>query len=247
MAEKENDRRFTGVFIPAEIYLNPELSWTEKALWCEVQALSGPGYCFANNAHFAKHLGISEVNVSKHLSKLKKLGYIEVVSFDGRTRKMKAVLSKPTKQPYQNRQPCLIDFDKALYNDEIQTEIKKENNTLVNPVGLPPAPFDDSDVVQRWNTIAEKYNLPKILALTPERKKRLIKVLKENKVTIDEYFEILNSAIRVSLFLRGIKVIYEKGESRVENKDWKSSFDFFLERGKFLKTREGNYADPDLL
>lgn len=130
-----------------------------------------------------------------------------------------------------------------------EDKIREENKEtlFVNPVGLPPAPFDDSDVVQRWNTIAEKYKLPKILALTPERKKRLVKVLKENKVTIDEYFEILNSAIRVSLFLRGIKVIYEKGESRVENKDWKSSFDFFLERGKFLKTREGNYADPDLL
>lgn len=203
-------------------------------------------------AYLSEWLNVDRRSVHRILDRLVGAGLIQKIEKNVNGIKLcdyKTIIEKRVdnlSQPCDNLSspPC----DNLSHHNNTNLDIDRDNNnTLVNPVGLPPTPFDDSDVIQRWNAIAEKYKLPKILALTPERKKRLIKVLKENKVTIDEYFEILNSAIRVSLFLRGIKVIYEKGESRVENKDWKSSFDFFLERGKFLKTKEGNYADPDLL
>ena len=130
-----------------------------------------------------------------------------------------------------------------------EDKIRKENkeNLFVDPAGVPPKHFDASDVIQRWNAIADRYKLPKIAMLTKDRKTRLERLLKELKITPDEFFNTLDEQIRVSPFLQGIRLIYEAGETRKENKDWKSSFDFFLERGKFLKTKEGNYADPDLV
>ena len=67
----ENQRNFTGVFIPAAIYENEELSWSDKILWAEIQALSGKTACRASNAHFAKHLKSTEHNISKSIAKLK--------------------------------------------------------------------------------------------------------------------------------------------------------------------------------
>ena len=79
-------RDFKGVWIPKEIYLNKELSWTDKILLLEIDSLDNEDGCFASNAYFSELLGISQINVSKSISKLKKLGYIRQESFDGRTR-----------------------------------------------------------------------------------------------------------------------------------------------------------------
>lgn len=70
------ERDFKGVWIPAEIYLDKELSWTEKLLLIEIDSLDGPDGCFALNEHFAEHLGISKGRVSKLISKLIEKEYI---------------------------------------------------------------------------------------------------------------------------------------------------------------------------
>lgn len=73
----DEKRDFKGVWIPKEIYLNPELSCTEKFLLVEIQSLSENGECFASNDHFAKFLGIAKNTVAKMLTRLRKLGYLE--------------------------------------------------------------------------------------------------------------------------------------------------------------------------
>lgn len=84
----ENQRKFTGVFIPAEIYENQELSWTDKILWGTIKELAGDKSCQASNCFLAQCLKISETNISKSISKLKKLGFITQKSFDGRVREL---------------------------------------------------------------------------------------------------------------------------------------------------------------
>ena len=202
-------------------------------------------------SYLSEWLNVDRRSVHRILDRLIEAGFIKKIEKTVNGVKLCDYQTTRIKGDDKMSQPCdklsYPPCDKLSHHNNIIDKDRDINNILVNPAGLPPAPFDDSDVIQRWNTIAEKYNLPKVLMLTPKRKNKLSRVLKENKVTIDEYFATLDSAIKVSLFLRGIKVIYEGGESRIENKDWKSSFDFFLGDGKFLKTREGNYADPDLL
>lgn len=71
-------RDFKGVWIPREIWLNNELNWTEKLLLIEIDSLQRNKECFATNDYFAKFLGLSKDRISKLISHLKKLGYIEV-------------------------------------------------------------------------------------------------------------------------------------------------------------------------
>jgi DNA-binding transcriptional regulator GbsR (MarR family) len=86
----ENKRQFLGIWIPRDIYLNRDLSWTDKILLIEIESLDNERGCFASNDYFAKFLGVTNTTISQSISKLKKLGFVEQVSFDGRTRVLKA-------------------------------------------------------------------------------------------------------------------------------------------------------------
>ena len=90
---EEFNRDFKGVWIPKEVYLSKELSWTEKILLVEIDSLDNEDGCYSRNDYFASFLGVSESHVSRMVSKLKKLGLISVESFDGRTRVLHSNLS----------------------------------------------------------------------------------------------------------------------------------------------------------
>lgn len=70
------ERDFKGVWIPKMIYLDENLSWTEKILLVEIDSLDGERGCFALNEHFATHLGISKDRVSKLINGLVEKGYL---------------------------------------------------------------------------------------------------------------------------------------------------------------------------
>lgn len=246
----ENQRKFTGVFIPAEIYENKEISWIQKILWCEIQALSGSDCCYASNAHFAEHLGIDERNVIKHISVLKQYGLVEILGFDGRTRKMKAVLSKSSGQTCQNRQGRPDEIVTPLYNDEIININKKTRINYVNTVkSEKQSRFDPEYVKNEWNTIAKKLKSAEIRTMTPERIKKLNMRLKEQNMTIEDFFKELKIALNESPFLRGKKWHEVPGypqDSYWEDTDWRADFDFFLQPSSLQKAIEGKYADPSL-
>ena len=69
---KEFTRGFLGVWIPKEIYLNEELSWTEKILLTEITNSST-----LNNKYLAKFLRAKEQTIATMITKLKNLGYIK--------------------------------------------------------------------------------------------------------------------------------------------------------------------------
>lgn len=83
-------RQFLGVWIPRDIYLDKRLNWTDKILLIEIESLDNERGCFASNDYFADFLGVSKTTISISVSKLKELGFVEQVSFDGRTRILKA-------------------------------------------------------------------------------------------------------------------------------------------------------------
>jgi hypothetical protein len=71
------ERAFKGVWIPAEIWLNEELSVMEKVLYAEIDSFCGSGKeCFCSNAHFAHLLQVSERQVQRLLVSLEKKGII---------------------------------------------------------------------------------------------------------------------------------------------------------------------------
>lgn len=125
-------------------------------------------------------------------------------------------------------------------NTDIEKEnVLKEKDNVMNVF--------DSNVIEKWNEIAKRFGLPKISRMTDERRKRLERVLKENCLTINSFFDILTDKIRKSLFLQGLKQVKDGSDWRFECADWQSNFDFYLERGKMVKVIEDNYTDKIFL
>ena len=85
------DRDFKGIWIPKEIWLNENLTLLEKIIFVEIDSLDNENHCIAGNEYFANFCGCSESKITKAISKLQSLNMIEVVSFDGRHRKLRVV------------------------------------------------------------------------------------------------------------------------------------------------------------
>ena len=73
----ENNRKFKGVWIPADYWLDENLSIMEVALITEIDSLDGENGCFASNKHFADFLGVTSGRASQLITNLKEKGYIE--------------------------------------------------------------------------------------------------------------------------------------------------------------------------
>lgn len=72
-----NNRKFKGVWIPADYWLDENLSIMEVVLITEIDSLDGENGCFASNKHFADFLGVTSGRASQLITNLKEKGYIE--------------------------------------------------------------------------------------------------------------------------------------------------------------------------
>lgn len=86
-------RDFKGIWIPREIWLAKGLLPMEKMLWAEIHSLYDRqrGGCFATNEYLCKFLNVKERHLQSMLANLKARKWLIQVSFDGRTRVLKAV------------------------------------------------------------------------------------------------------------------------------------------------------------
>ena len=90
---KATDRNFQGIWIPKQIYLNTEVNWFAKILFLEIHSFTEHGKeCYMSNKYISSFLKISERQVSRYISELKALGWVEEASFDGRRRYLKSML-----------------------------------------------------------------------------------------------------------------------------------------------------------
>jgi hypothetical protein len=124
----ENTRDFKGVWIPKEIWLDKNLNALDKCIFVEVDSLDNEEQgCFASNEYLAEFCQCSETKVSNAISKLIKLGYLFVKSFDGRQRILQSRLTKNVRQTYKI---CKADLQNLQYNNiyNNKVEYKKENN-----------------------------------------------------------------------------------------------------------------------
>lgn len=76
MSKKEQLNYYT--IIPATVRYDTKLKYTEKLLYGEITALANKnGYCFAQNKYFADLYNVTLISVSRWISHLQELGYIE--------------------------------------------------------------------------------------------------------------------------------------------------------------------------
>jgi hypothetical protein len=122
------DRNFLGVWIPKNVYLNTDLSWSDKILLVEIESLDNEKGCFASNDYFADFLGVTKTTISTSISKLKRLGFLEQVSFDGRTRVIKVISSEFKKKKRQSlKKPKGRTKENLIHNNTINNST---NNTI---------------------------------------------------------------------------------------------------------------------
>ena len=150
--KEEQKRVFKGVWIPKEVWLDSDLNILEKCLLAEIDSLDGKHGCFASNSYFAKFFNIKEQNISRHLSKLKKLGYIKQIYFDGRKRILKCDLMKSLRQDNQEHEGSLnennvqynIDYNKEYVLSKDNKKSSKELIKKDNPIKKikPKLPFN---------------------------------------------------------------------------------------------------------
>lgn len=206
------ERDFKGVWIPKEIWLDNRLNALDKVILTEIDSLDqGESGCYASNKYIADFCQCSERKVTEAITKLIKLGYIKLSSFDGRTRVLQSCLVNSASLPRKN---CEAD-KKNLRGSTIKNNT--DNNTL-NTQREIQAVFD------LYHEIC--VSLPKVKIFTDKRKSTVKSRLK--KYSMEQIREAFMKAEQ-SDFLTG-KV-----------KDFKASFDWILNETNFAKIIEGNY------
>lgn len=220
---ENQNRDFKGIWIPKDIYLSKELNWTDKLILIEIDSLDNENHCTASNAYFAEFVGISERNVSKSINKLIQLGYVKLLSFDGKHRAL-------TTESTQTRFKRLGSIDSNVYHNNIDNNIF--NNTPYNP---PRDEVDFDSFKERWNRNASNHdNIPKVTLMTTERKKALLARLHDLKSngyldTIDSFFAKVGEAYDDSEFLQGRRT------------EFSFTLDFVLQKKSFQKIIEKSY------
>lgn len=207
----ERNRDFKGVWIPRSIWLNDNLTMLEKVILVEVDSLDNAEHCTAGNEYLSQFCQCSESKVSGAIKKLQDLGYIEVIAFDGRHRRIRSCLLESTKQPPKKYE---ADSEKvkainiasnlasnlAIYNDETSSSYnpstsKEENfseeTTLTNaaPPSDPEEKYNDriKEIVAYLNEKTDS----SYRANTPNTRKHIIARLKQ-EYTVDDFKHVID-------------------------------------------------------
>lgn len=92
--DMEPQLRFTGFFIPVEILEMKELNHSDilLLLWIDAFYCQDNCGCFATNEELGEKMNVKANTISKGISKLRNLGLVLDVSFNGRKRVIRAVI-----------------------------------------------------------------------------------------------------------------------------------------------------------
>ena len=159
-------RQFLGIWIPREIYLNKELNWTDKILVVEINSLDNERGCFASNEYFAEFLSVSTTTISTSISKLKNLGLIEQISFDGRTRILKSAIKEIKSQSLnklKGRHKENLKHNKTINKTINKPTIQLRKLKFINDVSLLNETKEtQNDFVMYWTEETKSKTNPKM-------------------------------------------------------------------------------------
>lgn len=154
MSNNTEDRKFKGVWIPKEIWLSKDLSMLEKVLLVEIDSLDNENHCIAGNEYFAEFCNCSTATITRAVSHLKDLGYIEELPYNGKYRTLRVI--KMISQTNQNDES---DSSKRLANN-IYNKLDNSNTFTNVKVAKPTVAPKRKSLVTSVN-IANTVNEPK--------------------------------------------------------------------------------------
>jgi len=202
------ERRFTGFFIPVELIENKELSWVDRIILSEIDALNinGDG-CFASNEHFCKLLDVKMRTVVYSIGKLNKMELISIKNPQSKNRllfvndEVKQLRKKLRSNYAKNCAPTTQGIAQLhIYKDEITNE-----RNPPTPQGAGERPFSVDR--KSWTDPAVDVNSEKINFTVEEKKQRLNNLV--NLFTINSDF-IEFASRRLSLDANEVKKLLKK-------------------------------------
>lgn len=137
-----SDRQWQGTWIPKEIWDHPELSWMEKCLLGEISNLDNGDGCYASREFLAERMKTSESSVANTISKLRKMGLIVNLKWDGRRQSITTVWQYALKvrqpsPPSEGSSHSQVKADQTIKNTD-KYLIEKKTSALLSGKGLPP-------------------------------------------------------------------------------------------------------------
>ena len=159
-------QKLKGLWIPAEILLNADLSDKEKIVLSMILYLSdGRGSCFASNKYIASIVNVTSDRVSKIVSSLKDKGYVDdkYITVIQLTKYLKYKID--TKE-IEERQIIPIAENINRYSEKDLKGIGK-NNYSGSQKQLHPIGENDKDII---NNIKNKNNYNKELHIKKNNK-----------------------------------------------------------------------------
>lgn len=129
-------RDFKGVWIPAQVWLDKELTAIQKVLLAEIDSFTSRDQVyFKSNETIAEEMGCSVSTVKRSVQHLISLGYAERVSFDGRRRALRSKLTlaegskRPDSQVKWTQQTVQFDPADRSEGTTKRTKRKPKKNT----------------------------------------------------------------------------------------------------------------------
>lgn len=119
------NRDFKGVWIPKEIWLNTELSITDKVLLAEIDSLDNENHCTASNEYFSEFFKVSVPTISRSIKKLKDLGFIETKMVNSNTGSYRII--KVIQGSNQNDETGLINLTTNYNSNNNKNTLSKDN------------------------------------------------------------------------------------------------------------------------
>lgn len=140
-------RDFKGVWIPRDIWLDQNLTWTEKLLLVEIDSLARNGECFASNAYFAEFFSLSKDRISRVVASLRDKGYVSVsMTYKKGTKQVDKRIITPIGYRREHRDPIGENTDTPI-SENAEDNNTDMNNTVIKKErkkGSKPSSYDEA-------------------------------------------------------------------------------------------------------
>lgn len=138
----ENQKReFTGVWIPRSVIEDKNLKPVDRIIYAEISCFD---ICTMTNATLAERAGVSEDTASRSVGRLKTNGYITIIGFNGRVRKMQSLhIAPPQNAEAASAKPPKLPPQNKAQDNNIEN---KENTGITKVIGETPVKYGNSEI-----------------------------------------------------------------------------------------------------
>ena len=223
------ERDFKGIWIPKEIWLDDNLTWSEKMLLVEIDSLSTlEKGCIATNEYLSNFFNLSKDRISKLISSLKSKGYIEVkLIYNGNTKQIiKREITtigyrqKQLEGVVKNNDRGIVESNEDINTDIINTSEYIEREEEQAKEEKPKETLNTGMYFQEIRMLLSGYslNFEKIARMGKpiERIKAVIKFAKENNKGEGWITEAIRYDYKLEVYKKPEKKIKDIGKQQHE-------------------------------